>query len=80
MVKAGSGDHLPNDLEAFRKENVRLQALLTERKHMVREIHKSEEALRLALQQVELILDHADDEIVAVDLSGTVIHVNRKME
>jgi PAS domain S-box-containing protein len=80
MVKARRKDSPTNDPEATREENVRLRATLAEREHMVQVIRESEEALRLALQQVEMILDHADDEIVAVDLSGIVIHVNRKME
>lgn len=78
--KPTSADDLRANLAAIRGENARLQRELA--KYQAADVKKRvpEGALGLSLEQVAEILGSAGDAILVVDLNGTVIYVNRKVE
>ncbi len=65
------------ELVEMRAENARLRTLLAG--HGVRPDAGAGKATGLSMDQVAEILDCAGDAILAVDLSGTVIYMNRKV-
>src|SRR5512137_2555236 len=78
--KSRRGDNVRADAAAIRTEKAGLERKPA--KYQVRDAPKCvpEGALGLSLEQVAEILGSAGDAILVVDLSGTVIYVNRKVE
>ena len=78
--KSRRGDNVRAEPAAIRTENATLQRKPA--KYHARNASKCvpEGALGLSLQQVAEILGSAGDAILVVDLSGTVIYVNKKVE
>jgi two-component system, OmpR family, response regulator VicR len=78
--KPGGADDLRANLVAIRGENARLQRELAKYQAADAKSRVPEGALGLSLEQVAEILGAAGDAILVVDVNGTVIYVNKKVE
>jgi two-component system response regulator VicR len=78
--KSRRGDNVRAEPAAVRTENAKVQRKPAEYRAGHAPKCVPEGALGLSLEQVSEILGSAGDAILVVDLSGTVIYVNRKVE
>jgi len=78
--KEQSGGDLAAELAAVRTENARLERLLAQYRTGPTDIGGSKAAPGLSLEQIAEIVGGAGDAILTVDINGTVIYVNKKVE
>jgi len=78
--KEKSGGDLASELAALRTENARLERLLAQYRTGPTDIGGSKAAPGLSLEQIAEIVGGAGDAILTVDINGTVIYVNKKVE
>jgi PAS domain S-box-containing protein len=78
--KEKSGGDLAAELAALRTENARLERLLAQYRTGPTDIGGSKAAPGLSLEQIAEIVGGAGDAILTVDINGTVIYVNKKVE
>jgi PAS domain-containing protein len=75
-----STSDLVAELVALRGENVKLERLLAQYRSGPTDIGGSKAAPGLSLEQIAEIVGSAGDAILTVDIKGTVIYVNKRVE